>query len=265
MPIKERFNHNANTFEEASEYLNNRAMQLLKVGVKKEHIIEEVGAAVMIMEYDGKTYQSIYILLDYRNQGLFDKLYNKRKYDILTSTDCDIDEYLDYKGYPYKMVQLWHSQEYDYIKEFYGNQTTERTGVHLINHIDEGLGILNDLNASIEAQQAYCLHPIFQSDEALLENYNKDYQIEKYVMMLVMEYRNIANAYLSKRKIETLDEIQLSPILEVNQMLLADKIQNQKDFLIYHYGTHPRSEELKEYFENWLTKLRINGFYFFHL
>jgi len=39
---------------------------------------------------------------------------------------------------------------------------------------------------------------------------------------------------------------------------VADKIQNYKDFLIYHQKTHARSKELNEYFQNWLKKLDVD-------
>ena len=45
---------------------------------------------------------------------------------------------------------------------------------------------------------------------------------------------------------------------EVRDMLIADKIQNYKDFLFYHKGTHPRSRELEEYFKNWFGILGID-------
>ena len=41
-------------------------------------------------------------------------------------------------------------------------------------------------------------------------------------------------------------------------MLIADKIQNRKDFELYHKETHPRSAELDKYFRNWLQKLNID-------
>ena len=41
-------------------------------------------------------------------------------------------------------------------------------------------------------------------------------------------------------------------------MLLADKIQNRKDFERYHKGTHQRSAELEQYFKNWLTRLGVS-------
>lgn len=153
--------------------------------------------------------------------------------------------------------------EYQIIKDYYGDKTAKRSGVPLINHIDEGLVILNYLNASEVAKKAYCLHPIFQSDEALLENYYKYFGIiEKNVLICTIEYRSVANEYLSKRIIKSIDEIRLSPLLDVNHMLIADKIQNKKDFEKYHKDTHIRSKELTEYFNNWLKRLGINKEYY---
>lgn len=151
---------------------------------------------------------------------------------------------------------------YDLIKEHYGEQTTERTGVKLINHIDEGLNILENLNTTSWARDAYCLHPLLQSDLELVlslvnySDYFKDFHPN--VLIYAMEYRSVANEYLSKRKIKSIDEIRLSPIGDVNKMLIADKIQNKKDFDKYHKETHPRSKELKQYFNNWLEKLGIS-------
>ncbi len=54
------------------------------------------------------------------------------------------------------------------------------------------------------------------------------------------------------------NEIRLSPIIEVNQMLMADKLQNRKDFEIYQEGIHERSSELKQYFMNWFKRLEIS-------
>ncbi len=50
----------------------------------------------------------------------------------------------------------------------------------------------------------------------------------------------------------------ISPLPEVNQMLIADKIQNRKDFELYHQKTHPRNQELQLYFRNWLEKSGIS-------
>lgn len=145
------------------------------------------------------------------------------------------------------------SKAYDIIANYYGTKTTKRSGVLLMNHIDEGLAILENLNASQDVKDAYCLHPIFQSDEDFLKNEGMELEgISEKVMDLVILYRYTANSYLSKNKI---DDFIGFPCEEVKLMLKADKIQNEKDFALYHEGTHPRSKELREYFNNWLNIL----------
>jgi len=151
-----------------------------------------------------------------------------------------------------------YTNEYQWIKQFYGDRTAKRSGVALMNHIDEGISVLEMIHAGSDAKRAFCLHPLFQADEDFSKNYGFINKVDPYVAMLTMEYRNIANQYLSHRKIESIEEIALSPMDEVNNMLIADKIQNYKDFLIYHDGTHPRSDELNEYFNNWLKRLGVD-------
>jgi hypothetical protein len=81
------------------------------------------------------------------------------------------------------------------------------------------------------------------------------------IVLNVLEYRKCANAYLCKPYTDswTLAEIkEAAPIVieDVRQMLIADKVQNQADFLKYHFGTHPRSEQLATYFNTWLKYLQ---------
>ena len=45
---------------------------------------------------------------------------------------------------------------------------------------------------------------------------------------------------------------------EVRLMLIADKVQNYKDFMLHHFMTHKRSNQLYMYFHNWFTLLDID-------
>jgi hypothetical protein len=144
------------------------------------------------------------------------------------------------------------------IKRYYGERRSNGSQVLLINHIYEGLTILTELNAERSTKDAYAVHPMFQSDLDLEANYKKLLHYEPIVTIKVLEYRSSANSWLSiDFALDTKDRIVLSPISGVNQMLIADKVQNRKDFELYHKDKHPRSEILERYFNQWLQRLGI--------
>lgn len=147
--------------------------------------------------------------------------------------------------------------EYKLIAKHYGDRVAKRSQVPLINHINEGLVVLDCISATDQAKRAFCLHPLLQADEDLKENCYLVSFVEPHVLLLTIEYRSVANEYLSD-KVNTEQKIRLSPLYEVNDMLVADKVQNMKDFMTYHHGTHARSNELARYFDNWLTALKID-------
>lgn len=173
---------------------------------------------------------------------------------------------------------------YEAIEEHYSIRKAERSGVPLIQHIDEGLLIMARSHCSTGALLAFCVHPLFQADEDLpiwgikfLEKWRfagPGLELAN-VMMLVMEYRNQANAWLSPKvhcgayqnwegeirawgDMQALGRPDPGPLGEVRMMLIGDKVQNRKDFLRYHKGTHPRSAELDLYFRLWLDALGID-------
>lgn len=173
-----------------------------------------------------------------------------------------------------------NSIEYELISSVYGSRVAERSKVPLINHINEGLVVLDAIGASETAKKAYCIHPLVQGDEDLRTNYGLvSSSCHPSVVMLAMEYRNIANAFLSEKldvpeiaksvaeyKIaRTARIIRLSPLTDVNEMLVADKVQNYKDFITYHKNTHHRSQQLTDYFDMWLSRLGITPEHFFRL
>lgn len=157
--------------------------------------------------------------------------------------------------------QIQQSLEYRCIAEHYGARTARRSGVLLMRHIDQGLAILEAIGASEAAMRAFCLHPLLQADADLAANYPRVGELteDPHVIALVMEYRHIANATLSTRAIARAEEIPLSPLAEVNEMLVADKVQNRRDFLQHHAATHARAAELTRYFELWLERLGVDG------
>lgn len=129
-----------------------------------------------------------------------------------------------------------------------------------MRHIDHGLAILREIGASDRAMRAFCLHPLVQSDADLAATYPRIGELtdDPQVLTLALEYRHIANATLSTRAIANAEDIPLSPLREVNDMLVADKVQNRADSLTHHAATHSRAGELARYFELWLVRLDID-------
>ncbi len=152
--------------------------------------------------------------------------------------------------------QIFYSDEYLLIKDYYGNKTALRSGVKLINHIEEGLDVMINRKASFQSMKAYCLHPILQSDEDFNQNY-KDNRLKEccpIALMLAVEYRRVANSYLSNMNIDNFIGFTNNDVFE---MLVADKIQNERDFTLYHEDSHKRRLELREYFNNWFDLIRV--------
>ena len=153
-------------------------------------------------------------------------------------------------------------QHLNIIKEFYGDQRAERSGVLWMEHIYEGIAIMEELGSSEYAKAAYAVHPIFQTPEGLKDRLEL-LDFEKYdtqVVFLAMEYRNKANAYLCRPKTDNykIEDLPVLVLSETRDMLIADKVQNYKDFLKFHLGTHKRSQFLNNYFLLWLKHLGIS-------
>jgi hypothetical protein len=158
---------------------------------------------------------------------------------------------------------------YKAIVDFYGDRRARRSGVRLMDHVDQGVEIIGRLGGDIIVQEAFAVHPIFQADDDLRDNFQWCDDLHPLVVLYAMEYRNIANSFLSNQVKQGPDawgrvgfyakrSLRLSPLAAVNTMLIADKVQNRKDFLRYHKDSHDRSGELDFYFDRWLQALGIS-------
>lgn len=153
--------------------------------------------------------------------------------------------------------------EYDAIQRFYGADRAKRSGVLLMNHIDEGIDMLKVMGASELAIDAYCLHPIIQPQEIFKRNWKlliNDKAINQDALYLARAYRDAANAYLCRPGTDhwTIEDLRFHVGFlsqDLVHMLFADKIQNEKDFIQYHQGKHARSNQLTRYFALWLEYL----------
>lgn len=149
---------------------------------------------------------------------------------------------------------------YNLIRSVYKERSANHSGIKYMNHIDEGLHILRMYNADEHTMDAFCLHPLVQGDSDLVDALSLDFsRIHPTALILAMEYRRVANAYLLPRKIKDYTKIMLSPLPQVNLMLVADKIQNRKDMLASIDGrSNKMVKNLNLYFKNWLQRLEVS-------
>ena len=115
--------------------------------------------------------------------------------------------------------RLAQTREDRAVSQFYGDRVTRRSMVPLMHHIDEGLAVLATSDAKDAAMRAFCLHPLLQDDAGLVAAYARLTELTDSVQViaLAMEYRRVANNCSHRRAIRTVDDLELSPLREVNQ------------------------------------------------
>lgn len=168
------------------------------------------------------------------------------------------------------IVRAQWAPEYQAIRAHYADRVAKASGVPLMQQVEEGLVILGELDASEDAMRAFCLRPLFQTDEDLVR-YGRAFMdavdASPVVILLVMEYRNRANTWLSDRVHRPSADLQrvvseglpsAGPLEAVQHMLIADKVQSRKEFIRHQRGRHARSEELDLYFNQWLEALDVS-------
>lgn len=262
-----RFEMDTDDLDVASRYLHNRAIQILMDGFAPlslqplEHNGVTWGVRALCQDVAGRIWQSVYVRASQRRSGHMKRHLREWPLPIVTTPDCRLEEYLSASGCEFRVAaRFTETHEYQAVQTFYGSRRAQRSGQFYMNHIDEGLTVLAQIGASDRARRAFCLHPLVQLDADLAQNYTRVGELtsDPQVLALAMEYRNIANAYLSYMAPRAEGDIQLGPLVEVHDMLRADKIQNFKDFLLFHHHNHSRSKELEHYFRSWLTRLQIS-------
>jgi len=263
-----RFNPDADTLDHIAAYFVARAVQGLWEGYRWEGTVEALhddagavwGARTYSLDPAGVRRASVYVRASRRNQGHLARYLAAHPEPFVTAPDCDLEALLRRRGIDVAVVGAFAAcREYQAISAQVGTTRAHRSALPYMNHVDEGLAVLRDLGATDRARRAWCLHPLVQSDDDLARSYPllDTLTDDPKVLALALEYRNIANAYLSPRIVHDPAEIALGPLAEVHTMLVADKVQNAKDFILYHRGTHPRSAALETYFKLWHTRLGV--------
>lgn len=266
-----RFNQTATSHGEARQYYVNRAISLLDDLWMLEKM-EDVEWGVIAYFYNtrlGGRARSAYVFPHWVGQGCYTNWLNSFDGKVLSLPDCErtwaylekhcLDRMVNARVVRHRKCSL----PYKYVSEFYGDRRSKRSGQYYMNHIDEGLFILSQFDDP-RLQGAFCLHPIVQNDDDLFKN-SEEMRLghllrgcEPYDIVCAMEYRRVANSYLSTHERKKAKDIDLGPMLEMRGMLIADKIQNRKDFEVYLKGNVWNSQDLDYYFKVWLERLGVS-------
>ena len=148
---------------EIIKYFRNQSIKALHAGVSWNGVVEDIdgwGAKTTFM-HDNKSYISIYVYLSSRNHRHMSVYMESNKHiRFCTTPSCELEAFFQKKGVEYVVLRDYPSIEYEMIKQYYGETCTDRTGLHMMNHIDEGLYILESIGASENAKRAYIGHPL---------------------------------------------------------------------------------------------------------
>ena len=259
--MSERFPLAAATHKEARDYYVNRAIQMLHTGwqLTEPRNLASYGVEAEFLSPDLVKHKSVFILEGHIGQGHGTKWFEDHPgVPFVTSELCPrMKAWLDHKRIDYTLLEAPEGRAYSAVESFYGDGRANRSGLFLMNHIDEGLYILGELGATLQTKDAWCLHPLLQSDYDLQATLAAGGHLNGQApaaMLIAMEYRHQANGHLSHHepKVPT-----FGPLDEVRQMLIADKVQNRKDFDQHLRGKVANSDRLDSYFQEWFAALEI--------
>lgn len=154
-----------------------------------------------------------------------------------------------------KLPYIHLTYEYNWTKSILSETYAKRSGKSWMLHVDQGLQILDKLTYSATPLKAFCIHPIVQNTKSFVENFYQLDNCDPLAVALAVEYRNVANK--GSRHSPNWFPIELSCLMHVNTMLVADKVQNK-----FAYQNFTKSEdknmEIDHYFDLWLDKLNIS-------
>ena len=179
--------------DEVTNYLKRRYYQIAALGHNVCHpmIIKKEEMQILFLSYsyyeDSQNYAAVYLYRNFRTKGKYRKILeslNKADYEIITVDDCNLNKYFKHIKINYACINI--CPEYSVISEYYNGKYAKRTGLHYMNHIDEGCILIDDPTH----KQAFMLHPIFQNgdqDKVDLSNCNKN------AIKLAEKYAVVAN------------------------------------------------------------------------
>lgn len=157
--------------------------------------------------------------------------------------------------------------QYVCIEDHLKYRSNPDNNVQHIRHIDEGIVILEVVCAKpylYDAALAFCLHPLVSHDMSFLNNIEELTQGDFTTISLLyaMEFRKTIASWPTSQSEGT---PQLSPIIAVNKMIMADIIQHKHTFLTttpvpVGHTVEENSSNRREldFYNRWLRQLSID-------
>lgn len=153
--------------------------------------------------------------------------------------------------------------EYKAILEHLKYRCDTLSGITHINHIDEGIQILEVICAPrylYNAAKAFCLHPMVSHDLSLVNNIVEvcSSGFDTTAILYAMEFRKTIASWPNHR---TEGEPSISPLIAINKMITADIIQHKSHFLRYSgvpEGSDPSTNSELRFYNDWLRTLAID-------
>lgn len=141
------------------------------------------------------------------------------------------------------ILEYQHHAEYKLVKKVCDGMM--ENDEPLLNSIHAGCHILQLRKQELWTQRAFCLYPIFQPDDLFVDKGLEyiQYTGADYSVTCALEYRGIVNS----------TDIRKSPLPDVNEMLIANKVQGRK----YVEKRYPEDNIILVYYQ-WLKLLEVD-------
>ena len=184
-----RFADDLDDIAAVEQYFRNHAIRMLAAGVRWSGIVEplydtdagddpsgddggKAWGGVTTFEFPDpdadaanggyRVGHSVFVLTWARGKGRMKRWLARHPDAVMVTADtCDLSQYFQRRRRKHWVYEVPSALQpaYGLAARYYGDRVTDRTGVHMINHIDEGLWVLERIGASDDARRAYAIHP----------------------------------------------------------------------------------------------------------
>lgn len=272
-----RFNQEASDIADAAQYLTERAIQLLKFGVRLEGL-EVFESEAVVAHFNTREvtpndvglrsgtplhgdFVGIYLLAKHRGQNRFPKILRALDRPLLVHEDDGLVPYLEYRHFPYLM--FGERGEYKQAEEFHGDAIDDDSKASLMQRVDYGMAALRyvPLQGNREAAKGgMALLPLIWSASDFAANWGK--LPHRASSMLAIEFRTVLRTaletlapFLPTSKRITASSIPVSCLAEVNDMLVAYATQTRYHITCWQTSATPY---LEKSFRLWMERLSVS-------